>query len=507
MRSLVVLLTLSGCALPKNVVRMPSSALLGTQRTTLGELIAPVVAAHPGESGFLLYNTGEEAIVARVALADVAQSSLDLQYFLWAGDTIGRVLIGRILDAANRGVRVRLLIDDYNTGGHDIALETLESHPNVEVRVYNPFARGWMRVLQFLGRFNELNRRMHNKVFVADGKVAVVGGRNLSDDYFGLGKKLSFRDFDVLAIGPVVTQAEAAFDQYWNSRWSYPIQSLVKPASPKGLVSARQRFFEKLEADLASFPYLLPQDRNDAVGWLEKFRGKASWGPAEVIYDNPDRAGKPSKAPPGLVWNEMVALARQAQREVVAENAYLLPQEENAPGYRELRQRGVTVRLLTNSLASTDVVMVNAHYAKSRPRLVELGVNLYEMKPWSASRELYIARATKSRAHLSLHGKAAVFDRKTVFVGSFNLDPRSAALDTETVIVVESPELAEQFLQAFATDFEPANAWRIADVAGKHDVAWVTEEAVPIVEPHDPASRWRRFVRSLEKVLPIRSLL
>jgi putative cardiolipin synthase len=507
MRHLLSLIFVTSCALPKNVVRPVSFAVVDTERTTLAALIAPAVAAHPGESGFLLYNTGEGAIQARVALADVAQSSIDAQYFHWAGDAIGRVLIDRILAAANRGVRVRLLIDDYSESGLDVGFQTLDAHPNIEVRVYNPYARGWMRTLQYLGRFTELNRRMHNKVFVADGKVAVVGGRNLTDDYFGLGPKLGFRDFDLLAIGPVVAQTEGAFDQYWNSKWAYPISSLTKPVSATKKERAFKRFYEKVKQDLARFPYRLPHDRNDALCWLEQFRGKAIWGPAEVVYSSPNRPGKPANAPPGVVWDKMVALAKAAQHEIVAENAYLIPQEKSAPGFRELRARGVTLRMLTNSLASTDVVPVNAHYAKSRPRLVELGVELYEMKPWAASRELYIANAARSKAHLSLHGKAAVFDRKTVFVGSFNLDPRSAELDTETVFVVQSPELAEQFLQAFATDFEAANAWRIGRVNGKDNVAWITEQPVPVVEPHDPASRWRRFVRSIEKILPIRSLL
>jgi putative cardiolipin synthase len=241
---------------------------------------------------------------------------------------------------------------------------------------------------------------------------------------------------------------------------------------------------------------------------LRQFEGKAIWGPAEVVANNPARVGKPSKAPPGVVWNKMVELAGQAQHEVIAENAYLVPQQKSAPGYRELSGRGVTVRLLTNSLASTDVVPVNAHYANTRPQLVDSGVELYEMKPWAASRELYLARAPASKAHLALHGKAAVFDRRIVFVGSFNLDPRSAALDTETVIVVYSPELAAQFLEAFATDFEPTNAWRIVKVAGKHKVVWITEQPMQLIaEPHDPASGWRRFLRSIESVLPIRSLL
>ena len=205
LRWLLVTLVAIGCALPKNVVRPPSSALMDTRHTTLGELIAPAVAKHPGESGFLLFNTGESAIQARVAMADAAQSSIDAQYFQWGRDTVGRVLLDRLFAAADRGVRVRLLIDDYWTSGHDLPFDAINAHPSIEVRVFNPFSRGRMRMTQFLGRFTELNRRMHNKLFVADGQVAVVGGRNLIDDYFGLGKELCYRDFDLLAIGPVVS--------------------------------------------------------------------------------------------------------------------------------------------------------------------------------------------------------------------------------------------------------------------------------------------------------------
>ena len=231
LRWLLVALAAIGCGLPKNVVRPPSSALLDTRHTTLGELIAPAVAKHPGESGFLLFNTGEGGIQARVAMADVAQSSIDAQYFMWGRDTVGRVLLDRLIAAADRGVRVRLLIDDYWASGQDPAFQAIDAHPNIEVRVFNPFSRGRMRITQLLGRFTELNRRMHNKLFVADGQVAVVGGRNLIDEYFGLGKEICYRDFDLLAIGPVAAEAEAGFDRYWNSQWTYPISSLVKPAS------------------------------------------------------------------------------------------------------------------------------------------------------------------------------------------------------------------------------------------------------------------------------------
>jgi putative cardiolipin synthase len=503
---LVAVLVLAGCGLPKNVARPQSSAIAHTQGTALGALISPAAALHPGESGFLLFNTGEGAIQARVALADVAQSSIDAQYFEWAGDALGRVLMARVIAAADRGVRVRLLIDDYNNKGHDIAFEALAAHPNIEVRVFNPFVRGRLRVTQLLGRFTELNRRMHNKMFVVDGQAAIVGGRNLTDDYFGMGKKIDFRDFDLLAIGTVVPQAEDLFDRYWNSEFAYPIGTLRKPATRAQLEEARRRFMAHVVVDRNYFPYALPADEKEALTWLEKFRGRAVWGLAEVLADDPGVVAKKQKTP-SMVANKMRDLAKHAEHEIVIENAYFLPQKE-MPGVTALRQRGIELKVLTNSLATTDEVAVNAHYAGTRPRLVDLGVALYEMKPDASSRELYIARPTTSKAHLALHGKAAVFDREVVFVGSFNLDPRSLELDTETVFVVYSPELARQFLDAFATDFEAENAWHLGGVVGRNKVAWVSQRSGQAdVEPHDPASGWLRFVRSILSVLPIRSLL
>ena len=191
--------------------------------------------------------------------------------------------------------------------------------------MFNPFARGRMRVSQLLGRFTELNRRMHNKLFVADGQVAVVGGRNLIDEYFGLGKEICYRDFDLLAIGPVVSQAEAGFDSYWNSQWTYPISSLMKPSSQAERDRAFNRFSAQVAADRATFPYALPHDRDAALAWLRQFEGKVVWGPAELVNDDPNSVANPADAPPGVVWNKMNALGNQAEHELVLENAYLLP--------------------------------------------------------------------------------------------------------------------------------------------------------------------------------------
>jgi putative cardiolipin synthase len=503
---LLVAAAAAGCiTLPRHPVRPPSTAVLDAD-TTLGRVVAPATAAHPGDSGFVLFNTGEGAIQARVALADVAQSTLDAQYYEWAGDAVGRVLMERVIAAADRGVRVRLLIDDYAAKGHDLAFETLDAHPNIEVRVFNPFVRGRLRLPQFIGRWTELNHRMHNKMFVVDGAAAVVGGRNLSDAYFGLGDKLDFRDFDLLAIGPVVPAAEHAFDRYWNCEWSYPITALRKASSLDELRKARARFETHAAADRATFPYRLPGGDGDSLAHLAQLRDSVIWAPAEVVWDDPRRMAEPVKGDITAVGRTFVALARQAKQEIIGENAYLVPHKDLVLT-RELLARGVALRILTNSLASTDVVLVNAAYSKSRPALVDAGVALFEMKPFAASRSLYVADPS-SCAHLALHGKAAVFDRSIVFLGSFNLDPRSMYLDTEAVFVVHSPELAEQLLQTFAVDFDAANAWHIGRVVGKKKAAWVTEQPHhDAVEPHDPASAWRRMIRSLASLLPVRPYL
>ncbi len=504
----VALLFLGGCAtLPKHVVRPFSTAIAGSPETTLGRLIVPVATEHPAESGFLLFNTGEGAIQARVALADVAQSSIDAQYYEWAGDQLGRVLLDRVIAAADRGVRVRLLIDDYPTSGHDIGFAVLDAHPNIEVRVFNPFVRGRWRLPQHLGRFTELNHRMHNKMFVVDGQSAVIGGRNLTNDYFGMGHEIDFRDFDLLAIGEVVSRAEAGFDEYWNSQWAYPITTLVEPASIETLRRARARFDARVAGDRATFPYPLPRDRAEALAFLEQFRGQVTWAAAEVVYDAPSLMAAPLHARATTVGLKLSALVEEVRHEVVVENAYLIPQEDLTM-LQALRARNVQVRILTNSLATTDVVAVNAAYAKSRPALAKSGVALYEMKPQAASRELYVAPPEASRARLALHGKAAVFDGEVVFLGSFNLDPRSMYLDTEAVFVVRSAALARQVLEAFAVDFQPSNAWHIGSVTGKNEAVWVTEHGGSAeVEPHDPARFWRRVRRSLVGLLPIRRYL
>jgi len=507
-RLVALLLFLCGCAtVPKHVDRPHSTAISETGWTPLGKVITPATALHPNESGILLFNTADEGIEARAALCEVAHASIDAQYFMWANDPLGRVLLSRVMRAADRGVRVRLLIDDFHSKGQDLAFNAIASHPNIEVRVFNPFARGRLRLTQLLGRFEGLNRRMHNKLYVVDGQVAVVGGRNLTEDYFGMGEKVNFRDFDMLAVGPVVPAAEKSFDTYWNSEWSYPIDTLrKKPKKPEQLARARANFEARLAEDLVRFPYPLTSGPEESLAKLRSFADRALWAPTEVVYDDPSRAAGKKDEGPGAVTQRFGELANATQHEVVLENAYLVPDRELTQ-IRSLRARGVSLRFLTNSLASTDEVAVNAAYAKSRPDMAEMGVELYEVRPDAVSRAIHLAHPER-KAKLALHSKAAVFDHEVVLVGSFNLDPRSRALDTEAVFVIHSSALATQLLLAFETDFAPANAWRITPVVGKHKVVWSTESfGHPAVEPHEPAKLLRRMTRSILAVLPIRRLL
>ena len=312
LRALVVALTLSSCALPKNVVRPFSAAIVTTGEDDAGALVADAVAAHPGESGFSLYNTGEKGIQARVALTDVAQSSIDAQYYMWASDAIGRVLLERIIAAADRGVRVRLLIDDFDIDGpRHSPSRRCRPTPTSRCASSTPTRAAGCASSSTSGRFNELNRRMHNKMFVADGQVAVVGGRNLTDDYFGMGKKLDFRDFDLLAVGPVVAQAEGSFDHYWNSALGLSDQLAAQAVDRRRSCWRRADASTPESPRIGPLPYQLPRDRNEALAWLEPVHRDAIW--VRPRWSTTIRRPWATRRirPPGLVWQRLVTLARQ----------------------------------------------------------------------------------------------------------------------------------------------------------------------------------------------------
>ncbi|WP_036664131.1 phosphatidylserine/phosphatidylglycerophosphate/cardiolipin synthase family protein [Pandoraea sp. SD6-2] len=434
---------------------------------TLASALAPSALAHPGQSGFQLLATGSDAFTARLALVQSAQHSLDVQYYSAGEDITGRLLLQSLLDAAARGVRVRMLIDDINRRHTAPNLAVLDQTPNIEIRVFNPFGTLdttlFERAGNLLTQFNQLNRRMHNKALVADNQVAIVGGRNLGDEYFDANPELSFRDFDLLCAGPVVDAVSRSFDHFWTSPQSYPlkqVQSTIDQQTLDGTREALARHWQDADSVPASHEALHQPPLAES---LRNGKRPLFWAPAELAVDSPDKLETPAadtKSAPGAKLRQ---LAANAKREVLIVSPYFVPLEGGVRFLSALTQRGVKVRVLTNSLAATDVVPVHAGYARYRPALVQAGIELYEFKPIRADggglSPRRITFGGSSRA--TLHGKVYVIDRRDVILGSFNLDPRSARLNTELAIVIHSPEFAERMAGIFERAASARSSFRV----------------------------------------------
>lgn len=447
----------AGCAgLPPNVIRTPSLARPASLDTTLGRTAADSTP-DASLSGFRLLPSSPFALDTRLELIRRAERSIDIQYFLVERDATGRSFLRELRDAARRGVRVRLLLDDVNTVGMDDLLLGLAAEPNVELRLFNPFPGGrdtlFTRFASSLAQFERLNHRMHNKLFIADGAMAVAGGRNIADEYFARREIANFIDLDVFVIGAVVPHLAALFDQYWNSQPAYPLESIVWPgASAMG----RRARFDKLTAQVQT-PPLEGLSRTDVLGYGpiadELTDGKLGliWGNAEAFADAPSAVAEVDPRAFAQHLDErpvrfnVFEHIREAKSEVVLVTPYLIPGKGGMALIRNVRARGVAVSILTNSLASTDQPFVHAGYRPYRKRLLEAGVDLYELSATKANRT---SRWRLPKAAVGgLHAKTAIFDRNEVFVGSMNLDPRSEHYNTELGIIFHSPELARESLR------------------------------------------------------------
>ncbi|VTU32993.1 Cardiolipin synthase [Variovorax sp. PBL-H6] len=451
--TLAVLLT--GCAgLPKEVERSPSYAIADTANTALGRLGA-AGAPDAQQSGFRLLPLPPYSMHARLELARRAQRSIDVQYYLIQNDETGRYLLRTLRDAAERGVRVRVLVDDLYTAGADTLLASLAAHPNVEVRLFNPFPAGRGRLSTRLAAslldMNRVHRRMHNKLFVADNAMAVVGGRNIANEYFMRDAGANFIDIDTLVTGAVVPRLSSLFDLYWNSPFVYPIESIVQV---EGTPAQRRQRFEEMTWDAAMWAPQTPIER-DLLGYqalaedLDAGTLPLVWARAEAHADTPhkalgpreERPRVPADAPEGVLFN-VRRYVRAAEREVLITTPYLIPGRGGMESVRQLRERGVRFALVTNSLAATDESLVHLGYRRYRPALVRLGVELYELSPKRVekSQRFGIFGSASGR----LHGKSAVIDGKVVFIGSLNFDPRSDLHNTELGLFIHSPQLAAQ---------------------------------------------------------------
>lgn len=494
---------LAGCAvLPPDVERVPSQAVEVTDKTRLGQLALQATQGHAVQSGFYLLETGRTAFLRRAALIEAAERSIDAQYYIWNSDISGRYLARRLLLAADRGVRVRLLLDDFNVAGRDEVFAALASHPQIEIRIYNPFAtrEGPGKLLEAIGDFERINRRMHNKTFVVDGAFGIVGGRNIGDEYFGLHPEVNFLDRDMLAVGPIVNDISSNFDRYWNSSAAYPVEALVesawKPAKIEKAMAAA-RAMAKDTGGLDCVPAQTKSASNDAVaGWLSKLE----WAQAELVFSDPVRADLPDGDRPSRTATRLGKLVASSRESVLMESAYFILAEHHLEHIRQLTDRGVAVRAITNSLASNDLVGNHAGYARGRRAMLESGMRLHELRP-DAQICARCADATGAcESEVSLHAKSMVIDREVLYVGSFNLNLRSIYLNGETVLIVHSPALASAAADAIETSMRPVNSWAV-DKGQNGALQWTGSDGV---FDHEPASGfWRRLKAALIGLLPI----
>src|SRR6202162_4039100 len=430
----ILVLLISGCAaLPQHVEKSLTIALPNPATTSLGRIVA---AEEVGKnlSGIRLLTSGEEALASLIALADRAERTLDIQYYIIHEDDSSRLLLHHVRLAADRGVRVRVLVDDLNTAGEDRRFMHLSEHPHVEVRVFNPFPGGrffmWTRFVASVGDIPRINHRMHNKLIVADNAIAITGGRNIGDQYFTRHVHSNFIDLDVVAAGTIVPELSASFDAFWNSKYAYPIASVASPvsaetASPQVLESA---------AALGS---------NWLGGELDSGRIQLTWVPATVLADRPAKIA--SEISPGeevTIANNLAALMRAAKQELIVISPYFVPGKDGVALFAKLVDQGVHIRILTNSLASTDSPLVHNGYSRYRVELLKLGIELSEVRPKLGQKRARFHPFRGSNA--SLHAKALVIDQRTVFIGSMNMDARSARINSELGLVIRSADIARQ---------------------------------------------------------------
>ena len=507
-------LTLGACvAMPPNDERVPSFALEDTNNTALGATAKQALQEHDGKNGALLLGDGLDAFVARAALAKAAQRTLDVQYYLFHRDLTGRLLINELLKAADRGVRVRLLVDDMDMGGRDSGTAALEQHPNVEVRLFNPFARNRSRTGQYVSRFGSVTRRMHNKSFTADNQMTILGGRNIGDEYFSADPGLAFADMDVLLAGPAAREVSASFDLYWNSELSYSVGHLGQESVSEPELKRRREDLHEHAKSSASEQYIRALETSQLAADIEAGTLSFHVTDVEIYYDKPEKITAGRDQTDLHLSDKLAPYFADAQSEVVIVSPYFVPGKSGTKDLCAMSARGVDVTILTNSLASTDVSVVHAGYIRYRKKLLRCGVHIFE-----ANSKIVLADQSESyrrsdgkkdkRLGLSrsiLHAKMFVFDRQKIFIGSLNLDPRSVTENTEIGAVIYSTVIGTELAKAIL-DNAPDMAFAVT-LDDNDKLLWTgREDGVPVRHEKEPhTSFFKRLGTQIMRILPIES--
>lgn len=463
----------------------------------LARISANLTAKHPRQSGVYPVTSAHHALALRLASIRAARDSIDSQYFIFRRDDTGLLLGHELLRAAERGVRVRFLLDDFSTGDADQVLLALARHPNIEIRLFNPFPHRGPRAMELLADFRRLHRRMHNKSFTVDQRITFVGGRNLSNKYFGIDREINFGDLELVAIGAVVPDIAQQFDLYWNSAYSFPVQSVIRPPrqSQRDFIDGLERNGEKLRQ--SDYGQSL-----EKAGILQTLSANADiwyWGKSRALFDPPRKVESLPPHSGRFAGGELIARLLGARRQLIVISPYLYPGDEVLRQLAGAARRGVEIHILTNSLASTEIVLTHGAYRKYRRPLLKAGVHLYEM----SSELKYKLDNWSGESRSLLHAKAYVVDGHWLYVGSFNLNHRSILLNTELGLLVDSPQLAGAVARNFVENVRD-NAYTL-ELRGNR-ILW--RRADGAVSHRDPDAGWlRRLGSRLSSWLPIESLL
>jgi putative cardiolipin synthase len=490
------LLLLAGCArLPDNSNRTFSTALQGNWPPDSGPL------DHPEKTGVYLLSNGLDAFVARAALIKAAKVGLDVQYYLFHNDFTGNILVYLLSKAADRGVRIRLLLDDMGLSGRDEGIAILDSHPNIEVRIFNPFSRKAFRGTQMVARFGSVTRRMHNKSLTADNLLSIVGGRNIGDEYFSANPLVEFGDLDVLAAGQVVSQVSESFDEYWNSDFSFPITTLSGNSENKSFKELHD-YLEKIFIDAGKSEYADALRKTDLVKQLADSTLQFEWVDAQFFSDPPSKINESTNTKPITLLSDVGKLMNQTREELLIFSPYFVPGKNGVAFFKSLVEKGVKVKILTNSLASNDVAIVHSGYAKYRKPLLRAGVELYELNSIVPKNKRKVRGASKA----SLHAKSFIMDREKIFVGSLNLDPRSISENTEIGVVFSSPLYGKHIGDSF-NKVVGMQAFRLKLI--QDQIRWtINQDGKEIEYTTEPNTGfWKRFGVWCMSLLPVESQL
>ena len=462
------------------------------------------------QSGFYLLSDNTDAFVARFALATIAEKTLDIQYYIMHNDASGQYLGYAILSAADRGVKVRILVDDINISGRDSNFKMLSQHENIQIRIFNPLSsRDWFRHIELLINLKRAGRRMHNKAFIADNTSAIIGGRNIGDEYFDARNKLNFVDLDLLTVGPIVTDITKSFNDYWDSHWATPIENISKTrVVQKQLMKLRStlkdkwhhakntEYFQSLKH--ASFTQKIINKQIDFI-----------WADADLFYDRPEKLCKDRSEQTTHIGPQVMPYFDRTKKELVIATPYFVPGNRGTSWFEDKKKNNVDIKILTNSLAATDVTAVHAGYKKYRKKLVASGIHLFELKPTAKSLRSKTSKILEGSKQASLHAKYIVVDRQYVFVGSANLDPRSRLLNTEIGIMVNSRALAEKTIKLFERSSSLENSYQLRLDKPGNRLSWLTSKnGKEITFSQEPEVGFmRKLAVFLISLLPVENLL